>query len=78
MLGLGVVAVVSAWALSGVAMVFVGGSEFGEVEDLLWVFAVLGTVLACCSSRCTPSWRARVVARSCSSGARSWCWSSWA
>ena len=45
-LGLGVVAVVSAWALSGVAMVFVGGSEFGEVEDLLWVFAVLGTVLA--------------------------------
>ena len=28
------------------AMVFVGGSDFGEVEDLLWVFAVLGTVLA--------------------------------
>lgn len=27
-------------------MVFVGGAEFGEVEDLLWVFAVLGTVLA--------------------------------
>ena len=37
---------VSARLLSGVAMVFVGGSEFGEVEDLLWVFAVLGTVLA--------------------------------
>lgn len=27
-------------------MIFVGGSDFGEVEDLLWVFAVLGTVLA--------------------------------
>ena len=43
---LGVVAVVAAKVLSGVAMVFVGGSDFGEVEDLLWLFAVLGTVLA--------------------------------
>ena len=32
--------------LSGLAMVFVGGAEFAEVEDLLWVFAVLGTLLA--------------------------------
>ncbi|MFC7359520.1 lipopolysaccharide biosynthesis protein [Nocardioides astragali] len=44
--GLGLVVVAGAWVLSGVAMIFVGGSNFGEVEDLLWVFAVLGTVLA--------------------------------
>jgi O-antigen/teichoic acid export membrane protein len=43
---LGVVAVGAAKVLSGVAMIFVGGSDFGEVEDLLWVFAALGTVLA--------------------------------
>ena len=43
---LGAVAVAAAKLLSGVAMIFVGGSDFAEVEDLLWVFAVLGTVLA--------------------------------
>ena len=43
---LGVLAVGAAKVLSGVAMIFVGGSDFGEVEDLLWVFAALGTVLA--------------------------------
>lgn len=43
---IGVVAVVAAQVLSGVAMIFVGGSDFDEVEDLLWVFAALGTVLA--------------------------------
>lgn len=43
---LGVAMVVAARVLSGLAMVFVGGAEFGEVEDLLWVFAVLGTLLA--------------------------------
>ena len=43
---LGCLAVLAAKLLSGVAMIFVGGSDFGEVEDLLWVFAVLGTVLA--------------------------------
>jgi O-antigen/teichoic acid export membrane protein len=43
---LGGLAVIAAKVLSGVAMVFAGGAEFGEVEDLLWVFAVLGTVLA--------------------------------
>jgi O-antigen/teichoic acid export membrane protein len=42
----GMLAVVAAKLLSGVAMVFVGGAEFAEVEDLLWLFAVLGTVLA--------------------------------
>jgi len=44
--GLGVLAVLGAKVLSGVAMIFVGGADFGEVEGLLWVFAALGTVLA--------------------------------
>ena len=43
---LGALTVGAAKLLSGVAMIFVGGAEFGEVEDLLWVFAALGTVLA--------------------------------
>lgn len=43
---LGVLAIGAAKVLSGVAMVFVGGAGFAEVEDLLWVFAALGTVLA--------------------------------
>lgn len=43
---LGGLAVVAAELLSGVAMVFVGGSDFAEVERLLWAFALLGTVLA--------------------------------
>ena len=34
------------WLLSGVALVFVGGAEYAEIEDQLWLFAVLGTVLA--------------------------------
>lgn len=43
---LGAVFIAAAKVLSGVAMVFIGGSEFEEVEDLLWQFALLGTVLA--------------------------------
>ena len=43
---LGLFVVVAAKVLSPVAMFFVGGADFGEVEDLLWVFAALGTVLA--------------------------------
>lgn len=43
---LGIAATLSAKVLSGLAMVFVGGPDYGEVEGLLWVFAVLGTVLA--------------------------------
>lgn len=38
--------VVAATVLSGLAMVFVGGDDFAEVEHLLWLFAVLGTLLA--------------------------------
>ena len=43
---LGALAVGAAKVLSPVAMFFVGGADFAEVEDLLWVFAALGTVLA--------------------------------
>jgi O-antigen/teichoic acid export membrane protein len=43
---LGLLFIGAARVLSGVAMVFVGGAEFGEVEELLWQFALLGTVLA--------------------------------
>lgn len=43
---LGGLMVVAAKALSGLAMIFVGGAEFAGVEGQLWVFAVLGTVLA--------------------------------
>jgi hypothetical protein len=43
---IGALAVAAAQLLSGVAMIFVGGAEFGEVENLLWAFALLGTVLA--------------------------------
>lgn len=44
--GLGVVASVAAMALSGVALTFIGGQEYAEIRDLLWLFAVLGTVLS--------------------------------
>ena len=43
---IGALVVLAARVLSGVAMVFVGGSDFADVEDLLWVFALLGTLLA--------------------------------
>ena len=46
MMVLGVLAAVAAKALSGTAMFFVGGADFAEVESLLWVFAILGAVLA--------------------------------
>ncbi len=45
-LGLGAVGTVAAWALSGVALIFVGGQEYAEIQDQLWLFAVLGTVLS--------------------------------
>ena len=32
--------------LSAVALVFVGGPEYAEVESLLWIFSILGTLLA--------------------------------
>jgi O-antigen/teichoic acid export membrane protein len=43
---LGVVATLGAWLLSGLALVFVGGQDYAEIQSQLWLFAVLGTVLA--------------------------------
>jgi len=43
---LGVVATLGAWLLSGLALVFVGGADYSEIQSRLWLFAVLGTVLA--------------------------------
>jgi O-antigen/teichoic acid export membrane protein len=43
---LGVVATLGAWLLSGLALVFVGGADYSEIQSQLWLFAVLGTVLA--------------------------------
>jgi O-antigen/teichoic acid export membrane protein len=43
---IGLLATGGAWLLSGVAVVFVGGRQYDEIVDLLWLFAVLGTLLA--------------------------------
>lgn len=43
---LGVVGVAAAYLLSHVALVFVGGDDYVEVEGRLWLFAVLGTLLS--------------------------------
>ncbi len=43
---LGVVGVLITFVLSHVALIFVGGAEYAEVEDRLWLFAVLGTLLS--------------------------------
>ncbi len=45
-LGLGAVGTAAAWVLSSVALVFVGGRDYAEIQDRLWLFAVLGTVLS--------------------------------
>nr|WP_221634151.1 polysaccharide biosynthesis protein [Nocardioides luti] len=45
-LGLGVLCTLGALVLSGVAMVFVGGSDYDEIQSRLWAFAVLGTLLS--------------------------------
>ncbi len=44
--GLGMLGIAATWLLSRVALVFVGGSEYGEVQDQLWQFAILGTLLS--------------------------------
>ncbi|NYG57920.1 O-antigen/teichoic acid export membrane protein [Nocardioides daedukensis] len=43
---LGLVAVVGSVLLSEVAMVFVGGKDYSEIESRLWLFAILGTALS--------------------------------
>jgi O-antigen/teichoic acid export membrane protein len=44
--GIGTLAALATWLLSGVALVFAGGQDYAEVQDRLWVFALLGTVLS--------------------------------
>lgn len=43
---LGGLATTAAWLFSGIAMVFVGGADYAEIESQLWVFATIGTLLA--------------------------------
>ncbi len=45
--GLGAVATAATALLPGLALIFVGGQEYDGVRSQLWIFAVLGTVLAC-------------------------------
>lgn len=43
---LGVFGVAAAYLLSDIALVFVGGTDYAEVEQRLWLFAILGTLLS--------------------------------
>lgn len=43
---IGVAAVAATWLLADLALVFIGGDEYAEVRDLLWLFAILGALLA--------------------------------
>jgi O-antigen/teichoic acid export membrane protein len=45
-LAIGAVTVAGVAALSGLAVVFIGGPEYAELQGRLWMFAVLGTLLA--------------------------------
>jgi len=43
---IGVVTVAATAALSALALVFVGGSQYADLQGRLWIFACLGTLLA--------------------------------
>jgi O-antigen/teichoic acid export membrane protein len=43
---MGAAAVLGAWLLPDLALVFVGGDDYAEIRSGLWLFAVLGTTLA--------------------------------
>jgi O-antigen/teichoic acid export membrane protein len=45
-LAIGAVTVAGVAALSDLAVVFIGGPEYAELQSRLWAFAVLGTLLA--------------------------------
>lgn len=45
-LGLGAVAVVGAWLLPNLAVTFAGGSEYADLGDVAWLFALEGTIFA--------------------------------
>ncbi|MFT4288266.1 polysaccharide biosynthesis protein [Nocardioides sp.] len=42
----GVVCVAGAVLLNSIAMIFIGGDDYRAIEDRLWLFAVLGTLLS--------------------------------
>ena len=44
--GLGVVCVAGAFVLSDLALVFIGGDDYGDVQGRLWLFAGLGGLLS--------------------------------
>lgn len=44
--GVGLVASAAIGLLAPVALLLVGGAEYQEIQELLWIFAVLGTLLA--------------------------------
>lgn len=44
--GLGLLATIASYLLAPLAMVFVGGDAYAEIESQLWLFAVLGTTLS--------------------------------
>ena len=45
-LGVGAVTVLGAAVLSRLAVLFIGGHKYADLQDRLWLFAVLGTLLA--------------------------------
>jgi len=45
-LGLGMLAVVAAWLLPDLAVAFAGGSEYADLGDVAWLFAIEGTIFA--------------------------------
>ncbi len=45
-LAIGLVATALAWLLHGIAVQFIGGSAYAELEPLLWAFAGIGTIWA--------------------------------
>jgi O-antigen/teichoic acid export membrane protein len=45
-LAMGAAVTLGTLVLSGLAVTFVGGAEYAEVEELLWAFAAVGTLLA--------------------------------
>jgi O-antigen/teichoic acid export membrane protein len=45
-LAIGAVTVAGVVALSGLALIFIGGPEYVDLQGRLWVFAVIGTLLA--------------------------------
>lgn len=43
---IGLLCAAGAWVLSSVALIFIGGDEYTEVQSRLWIFAALGGLLA--------------------------------